>query len=106
MELRKSPRFPVLLPISFSKDGLAGEGMIVNLSQEGCSIGCDEDVKQGSYLSLNISLPDEASPLVIDRAVVRWSMQRAFGLEFIRMESEQKERLGRLVKALEAKPNL
>lgn len=79
---------------------------MVNLSQEGCSIGSDEDVKQGSYVSLNISLPDEAPPLVIERAVVRWSMERAFGLEFIRMEPEQKERLGRLVKALEGKPNL
>ena len=79
---------------------------MVNLSPEGCSIGCDQDVKQGSYLSLNVSLPDEASPLVIDRAVVRWSMERAFGLEFIRMEPEQKVRLGRLVKALEAKPSL
>ena len=102
MENRKSPRYPVLCPISFSGDHMAGEGTVVNLSGHGCSVGSEKNAKERTYLALYVFLPDQASPMKVDQAVVRWAMEGAFGLEFLHMEPEEQERLRRFVSALEA----
>ncbi len=102
MDRRLATRFKVHLPISFSRDSHTGEGVVVNLSLEGCTIESEQKVPGWKYLTLRIFLPNQDAPLVVDRAQVRWSRRRRLlVLEFLAMQPEQQVRLRRFVSSLE-----
>ncbi len=109
MEKRKDPRFPVQWPLSFSHSPISfrgiqinGSGKAGNISAGGCKVESDTTVDTGTYLDVRIQIRDEGSPMEIDLAVVRWSRNEAFGLEFIKMRPEEQERLQRFVHTLVA----
>ena len=102
MDRRQAPRCTVHLPIAFSGDSLTGEGIVVNLSLEGCTIESEQKVPGWKYLTLRIFLPNQDAPLVVDRAQVRWSRRRRLlVLEFLAMQPEEQVRLRRFVSSLE-----
>ena len=105
MEQRKASRYSVPCPIAFSGDHIGGEGTVVNISGHGCSVGSEKSIGEGTYLTLYVSLPDQASAMKVDLAVVRWAAKLAFGLEFIRMQPEEQVRLRRFVSTLETGPS-
>jgi hypothetical protein len=104
MELRKNLRFAVQLPISFKGEKIAGEGVVFNLSMEGCAVGSDTSIQPGSYLQLRIQTSQQELPIEVELSAARWSEGREFGLEFIRIRAEEQDRLRRFVKTLEAGP--
>ncbi len=83
MHLRYARRYQVHCPITLLGDHLVGEGTVRNVS------------------TVRVLLPDQAVPRKVDLAVVRWSRGREFGLEFLRMQPEEQDRLRRFVTALE-----
>ena len=104
MDNREFPRFAVELPISFSGDEVAGGGIVSSLSKEGCTVHSDENVQPGTYLVLHIHLSEQYSPLRIELAVVRWTTGGELGLEFLRMASQERQRLFHILKSLEPGP--
>lgn len=50
MEQRKFPRFSTKFPITFSGDGVEGEGSVCNLSTGGCAVESPATVQKGNYL--------------------------------------------------------
>ena len=102
MEGRKHTRFAVQLPVSFSADQLSDGGTILNVSAEGCAITADAVVGAGAYLQLTMQLWEREGPIQIDLAAVRWVSASRFGVEFIKIRSEERERLKKFVKALES----
>ncbi len=107
MERRGYPRFRVQFPVSFSGDDLAGEGTVLDLSKRGwkATVTSTRTVRPGTYLALRLSLPDQAPPMDVDSAAVRWARGREFWLEFLMIRSEDEERLRRFVSTLEAGPS-
>ena len=104
IERRRYPRFALGCPIEFSGDLIEGKGNAADISRLGCKVEIDIAIKQGTYLNLRIHLPNEALPLKIELAVVRWIKEGAFGTEFIRIHSTQEQRLKDLIKFLEMLP--
>lgn len=100
MERRKHPRFSVTLPASFSGHTVKGTGQALDLSMAGCRIESDRCPKNSDYLEVILRLPDPEPPLTIESAVVRWTRDRVFGLEFLYLSSEATTRLGRLIESL------
>ena len=100
MERRKRPRFRTQFHAGFVTEQLAGEGIVLNLSTEGCLVESDTSPKEGEYLIFRISLPDEDPPVEIESAAVRWVVDRAFGLEFLFMKQEAHDRLERFMETL------
>ena len=90
MEKRKCPRVPVMLPTVFFGER-AGGGLVVDVSLEGCRIRSAVPMHKGDYLRFRIDLLGEA--MTGDLAVVRWSRKEEFGVELIRMASDQQARL-------------
>ncbi len=90
MEKRKCPRFPVMLPAVFFGER-AGGGLVVDVSLEGCRIRSAVPMHKGDYLRIRIDLIGET--LTGDLAVVRWLRKKEFGVELIRMASDQQARL-------------
>lgn len=100
MDLRDHPRFEVNVPVSFFGDQINGKGAITNLSAGGCAVKGDAKAQIGAFLELNVDLPPPHQKLVVDVAVVRWSIGTKFGLDFLQLDSEQEKRLGRFIKTL------
>ena len=104
MERRAYARLPIQFPICFSGKDIVGQGMVIDLSKRGSKATVASSIQRvqpGTYLALYVFLPDQASPMKVEQAVVRWAMERAFGLEFLHMEPEEQERLRRFVSTLE-----
>ena len=107
MEQRKHPRFAVQLPIAFSGDAISGDGTVIDIPKGGwqVTVASAQGVPAGTDLALRIALPDHAAPMEVTLAVVRWSQGQKFGLEFLRMEDDEQERLRRFVCTLEMGPS-
>jgi PilZ domain len=90
MEKRKCPRISVMLPAVFLGER-AGGGLVVDVSLEGCRIRSAVPMHKGDYVRIRIDLIGET--LTGDLAVVRWSRTEEFGVELIRMASDQQARL-------------
>ncbi len=81
-----------------------GEGTVIDLSKRGWKatvVISSQSVRPGMYLKLRLYLPDQAPPMDVDSAAVRWAKGQEFGLEFLIMGSEQEERLRRFLSTLE-----
>lgn len=94
MKLRKHSRFAVQLPAVYTAENMQSKGVVFNLSAEGCAIGSSMIMSKGAYLALQVSLSDEVNaPLEVELGAVRWSTDRQFGVEFIRLTDGDSARL-------------
>ncbi len=101
MHLPYAHRYPIQCPITFLGDHLMGEGTVHNISTGVWKADSDQPVQRGNYFGLRVLLLDQAVPMKVDLAVVRWSSEREFGLEFVRMYPEEQARLRRFLSTLE-----
>ncbi|MEP7152742.1 MAG: PilZ domain-containing protein [Nitrospira sp.] len=97
MDLRTSIRAAVTYPVRLSSDSTTGEGTVINLSVPGCAIETDLPVQPGEYLELLVMAPDQARPLIVGLAKVRWTTDQKVGIEFIRVRRDDQSRIRRLI---------
>jgi PilZ domain. len=97
MELRSSRRVAVTFPVRLSSDSMIGQGTVINLSVPGCAIQTDLPVQPGDYLELHVMTPDQARPLIVTLAKVRWATLQKAGIEFIRVRRDDQGRIQRLI---------
>jgi hypothetical protein len=81
-------------------DGVAGEGIIKDLSLNGSYITGNRPVSIGMVLALHIFVPGEAELLLIDRATVKWVKRAEFGVDFDTHEPKVAERITKLISTL------
>ena len=98
--IRSYSRFPVECPIYFLGDRFLGKGTVLDLSRVGWRVDGDHVVQAGIHVALRVFLPDQDSPVRIDRAAVRWSRGQEFGLEIMLMQPQEKARLRRFISGL------
>lgn len=100
MDLRSSTRAAVTYPVRLSSDLMTGQGTVINLSVPGCAIETDLPVQPGEYLELLVMAPDQARPLTVGLAKVRWATDQKVGIEFIRVRRDDQSRIHRLISPL------
>jgi len=101
---RKSPRFAVQLPIRFQDDTADAGGTILNISQDGCMITASRTPDTAMYLRLDMHLREGEPPVKVGLAAVRWATKSQFGLEYIKVGAEERERLKDFMNMLERSP--
>jgi hypothetical protein len=94
--LRKNQRFKDLVPVQYRGKGIFGEGMLKDLSLSGASIAGDVPVPIGMTLGLQLMVPGDPEPLLIDRAIVQWVKGLQFGVE-LTPRREIAERITKLI---------
>jgi hypothetical protein len=99
---RQCARHQIELPVSFSGDALAAQGVVTDISFGGCKVETPAVALPGDFLEILIDVPGRNEPLEIELAVVRWSIGLAFGVEFIRMKPNQQVLLQGMLRKLEA----
>jgi PilZ domain len=89
---RRATRHALLLPVEVDgKKG--GKWLTNNLSLGGCRMNGSLAMRRGQQLTLRLHLPGDESPLVVERAAVRWVAGEDVGLEFVSLLSGERDRL-------------
>ena len=105
MEQRSNLRYRAQFRSSFSSVAMiGGEGSLMDLSIRGCRIESLIAVKPGATLEIRIEAIDHCPPIQIQAAVVRWSRDRQFGLEFEVIAPTEWAHLQEIVKQIELEP--
>jgi PilZ domain len=101
MERRRADRYPTALRVTFLPRGsrLTKEGHCYNVSLLGCALQADlESLESNGEL---VILPfREEEPIVIQHAVIRWSLEDRHGVDFMAMFPRDKHRLTMLISEL------
>ena len=98
--MRKGQRLKTFATMRYFGDGVAGEGIIKDLSLNGSYITGNRPVSIGMVLALHIFVPGEAELLLIDRATVKWVKRADFGVDFDTHEPKVAERITKLISTL------
>ncbi len=101
IDRRKHFRIPVRLYLSFSGGRIRGEGHVVDLSVGGCMIQSDAHVKVDDIFYLEISLPEQSTPVEV-AAIVRSVGARGIAFQFLR-KSQDNRRLVAFIQGHAAK---
>lgn len=104
MVVRKFPRFPVTMPSTLiQKDKLRYTAALKDLSLKGCRVESIIRPFTGMQIELLLQIPDEATPIAITNAAVRWTGSHGIGLEFLTIAPQNQERLNRIIEQLSTK---
>ena len=98
--MRKDQRLKKLVPVRYLGDGIAGEGIIKDLSLSGSYITGNAPVSAGMVLALQIFVPGDPEPLLIDRATVKWVKGSEFGVDFDLPQPKVAERITKVISTL------
>lgn len=82
----------------------AGEGLLLDLSAEGCRIECTHPLPVNTYLSLRLLISPTEPPILVDLAAVRWAREKESGIHFLSVQPPQAQRLKKFL-ASTAPPN-
>ena len=98
--IRKGQRLKTFAPVRYRGDGIAGEGIIKDLSLSGSYITGNVPVSVGMVLALEIFVPGDPELLLIDRAIVKWVKLSKFGADFDTLQPKVAERITKLISTL------
>jgi hypothetical protein len=98
--MRKNQRLRKLVPVRYLWDGIAGEGIIKDLSLSGSYLTGNAPVSVGMMLALQMFVPGDPEPLLIDRAVVQWVKGAEFGVDFDTPQPKVTERITQVISTL------
>ena len=86
-------RYPTQYSIIFGWTSGVGEGLVTNLSFNGCTVQCDRTPLVGAEVRVSILLPDQTQALSIERGAIKWVDGYQFGVEFQRLALDCRQRL-------------
>jgi hypothetical protein len=95
---RQDPRPSVEFGLMYSAQDpsgeiLMGDGMVTDLSPMGLGIRGNAPVTPGIDLTIFLYLPDGQDPLFVMEARVAWTSGRRFGVEILKMNLRERNRL-------------
>jgi hypothetical protein len=107
VDLRQHPRLRIPAPFvcSLSRLGLAkwlgrggdGIGVVFDVSMKGAKVMSEAGIQRGDRLSVSLSLPNQASPMTVEEAAVRWGKDQIYGLEFVDLSPVAEMRLKKFI---------
>ena len=98
--LRKGQRLKTFATLRYRGDGIAGEGIIKDLSLSGSYIIGNVPVSVGMALALQIFVPGDPELLLIDCATVKWVKRSNFGVDFDTPQPKMAERITQVISTL------
>ena len=95
---RQAPRPPVEFGLMYSAQDPSGEvhmgdGMVTDLSHHGLGVRGNTPVTPGMELTIFLYVPDGKDPLFVMETRVAWASGRRFGVEILKMNLRERNRL-------------
>jgi hypothetical protein len=97
---REYDRIKCSFPVSFAGDHLNGSGFIVEISINGCALQASTELAEGNIIRMALQISDEAPPVQIEAAVVRAVRKSHIGIEFLRFQYDDRDRLQSFIRGL------
>lgn len=97
---RKHQRLTRLVSVRYIRDRITGEGIINDLSLSGSDMTGNTPVSVGMVLALQMFVPRDPEPLLIDRATVIWVKGSEFGVNFDTPDPKVTERITTVISKL------
>ena len=97
---REYVRIPIQVPVAFSGEQVQGQGTVVNLSMRGCAIETNARLHSGEVLCLRLDALNGYSQIVIEAAVVRSIVGNEVGLEVLRIQETERDKLRQVIETL------
>ncbi len=94
-----------VVPVQTVGDLFNASGYTVNLSICGCAIAGAQVPEKGQHVSLWLRVPKPYTPIMIELAVVKWSVPGMCGIEFIRHKAEGRIRLQLYLRIIDLSPS-
>jgi hypothetical protein len=98
--MRRQQWLTRLVSVQYFLDGIAGEAIIDGLSLSGSYMTGNIPVSVGMALALQMFVPGDQEPLLIDRATVIWVKGSEFGVDFDTPEPKVAERIATVISRL------
>lgn len=105
MVARQCPRFPASFPGTLVYQNQPATTKSLDLSRKGCRLKSTARVVAGMSVDLMLYVPGDDIPLLIQKAMVRWSGTQGIGLEFQPLASPHQARLDTVLLQLERTTN-
>ena len=97
--IRPHRRFPVQFPVTYHAGLDKGQGVVWNLSLNGCRLSGNLPLRVGQSFPMTVTLPNKEN-LFVAGAIVRWRHGLDYGVETLVMEKQTQSRLAQYVKRL------
>ena len=97
---REYVRIPIQVPVAFSGEQVQGQGTVVNLSMRGCALETNTQPRSGEVLGLRLDALNGCPRIVIEAAVVRSIVRNEVGLEVLRIQESEREKLRHVIEKL------
>lgn len=93
MVVRKDTRLLVRCPVTYVLEDRTCQGTMLNMSRGGGAIESEEMAQIGDSVSLQIIAPGQPTAIQVELGKVCWATSREFGVEFLVISGDSKERL-------------
>lgn len=97
---REYARMEIEFPMTFSGESISGEGTAINVAMGGCTFTTKSDLEVGAILKLELRISAVVPPVIVGAAVVRNRRPGIAGVEFLRWEKSERDRLQLFVRGL------
>ena len=97
MEARRERRLFVQCPISIQGNQGVSSGVLFNLSPGGGAIESGASVQCGTIVTLRVHIPSLKQPIEVQQAEVTWKAGDDFGVQFLQLNTEERERLNSVI---------
>lgn len=91
--IRRVPRSGCTTAVRYFGPDYLGTGTVQDLSKQGCRVTGSWTVTPGTSIILHLQLPEDLGSewFWIDQAIVRWSEDKTFGIEFLSLDDKAKD---------------
>ena len=80
-------------PITFSGQDISGAGVALDVAMGGCTFTTRSDLAVGMTVKIDLRISAAVAPVVVDGAMVRNVRAGIAGVEFVRWQESERERL-------------
>ena len=92
---RKSVRVSVQIPVTFESNEVSGEGMLTDMSLNGCSLESQQSLRSGLVIKLNLPAGkgQKSGSTTQQLATVMWINGQRAGLQFLAYSFQERDAL-------------
>jgi c-di-GMP-binding flagellar brake protein YcgR len=90
---REYRRLPIMFPVAYVAENIKGKGTAIDVSVNGCGFETRDKLSVGAHLRMTLQLTNELLPVEVDTAVVRTVDDNRMGVEFVKIQPAELERL-------------
>jgi c-di-GMP-binding flagellar brake protein YcgR len=92
-----------LLSSFYCRENIGGSGIVSDISINGCAFVTEVQLTEQSIIRLALRISGELQPVDIEAAVVRHVRQGRVGIEFLRVQEAERQRLQLFIRGLRRK---